>query len=130
MSPIQDFLSSTFPPHNHSLVVEAASGCFSNNIGIQLFEYAFLRMFCAVHEADAHLRTKRYELIPARQLLTVLQKTPHSLEGADIEISEEDRVVYQLLKGKTSQMIGSLKYINSRKAEECADVYSGVVGQK
>jgi len=29
--PVQSFLSSTFPPHDHSLVVEAASECFSNN---------------------------------------------------------------------------------------------------
>jgi len=55
--------------------------------GVQLFKYAFLRMFRAVHGADAHLRTKRYELIPARQLLTVLQKMLCSLEGAYIEKS-------------------------------------------
>lgn len=29
--PIEKFLSSSFPSHNHSLVVEAASECFSNN---------------------------------------------------------------------------------------------------
>ena len=29
--PIQNFLSSTFPSHSHSLVIEAASQCFTNN---------------------------------------------------------------------------------------------------
>ena len=29
--PVQTFLRSTFPSHNHSLVVEAASECFSDN---------------------------------------------------------------------------------------------------
>ncbi|KAF9790629.1 hypothetical protein BJ322DRAFT_1037476, partial [Thelephora terrestris] len=41
-----------------------------SNVGVQLFEYAYLRMFRAVHEADALLQTKCHKLIPARQLLT------------------------------------------------------------
>ncbi|KAF9646256.1 hypothetical protein BDM02DRAFT_3147722 [Thelephora ganbajun] len=93
-----------------------------SNIGVQLFEYAYLRVFRAVHEADAHLQTRRHELIPARQLLTVLQKIPRPSLGADIEISEEDRTVFQLLEGKVSQIDLALKYINSRKADEHADI--------
>lgn len=96
----------------------------------QVLEFAHLRAFHAVHEADAHLQTRRHELIPARQLLTVLQKTPRQSLGVDIEISEEDRTVYLLLRGKTSEIDLALKYINSRKAGERADVDLEAVEQK
>ena len=79
-------------------------------------------MFRTVREADAHLQTKRYELIPGRQFLAVLQKTLSLSVGADIEIGEEDRTVYRLLQEKTSDIALALKYINSRKTEEHADV--------
>ena len=103
-----------------------------SNIGVQLFEYAHLQVFRAVHNDDARLQTRRFELIKACQLLTVLQKTPRlSLPvGADIRVSEEDRIVYQLLKERISHINLALKYINSRKAEEHADVDSEVVKQK
>ena len=101
-----------------------------SNIGVQLFEYAYFRVFRAVHEVDAHLQTRRHELIPARQLLTVLQNTPRPSLGADIEISEEDRTVYRLLEERTSDIGLALKYINSRKAEEHVDSDSEVVRQK
>ena len=101
-----------------------------SNIGVQLFEYAYFRVFRAVHEVNAHLQTRRHELIPTRQLLTVLQKTPCPSLGTDIEISEEDRTIYRLLEERTSNIDLALKYINSCKAEECADADSEVVGQK
>jgi hypothetical protein len=100
-----------------------------SNVGVQLFEYAYLRMFRAVHEADALLQTKRHELIPARQLLTVLQKTPRAPLGADIEISEEDCVVFRLLKTNVSQIGLTLKFINSRKAKKLAGVDQEAVEQ-
>ena len=101
-----------------------------SNIGVQLFEYAYLRVFRGVHEADAQLQTRRHELIPARQLLTVLQNTPRPSLGADIEISEEDHTVCRLLEERMSSIGLALKYINSRKAEECVDDDSEVIGQK
>jgi len=101
-----------------------------SNIGVQLFEHAYLRVFRAVHEADACLQTRRHELIPARQLLTVLQSTPCPSLGADIEISEEDRTIYRLLEERISSIGLALKYINSRKAGEDVDDNSEVVGQK
>jgi len=71
-----------------------------SNIDVQLFEYAskYLRVFRAIHEANTHLRTRRHELIPTSQLLTVLQKTPRPSLGTDIEISEEDCAVYRFLE--------------------------------
>ena len=74
-----------------------------------------------VHEADTHLQTKRHGLIPAHKLLTILWNTLHSSSGEDIEISEEDRTVYQLLEAKISQIDLALKYINSHKVEEHMD---------
>ena len=59
-----------------------------SNIGVQLFEHAYLDLFCAVHEADAHLQTRRRDFIPARQLLTIVQKTPRPSLG---EISKSVR---------------------------------------
>ncbi|KAF9644433.1 hypothetical protein BDM02DRAFT_3131758 [Thelephora ganbajun] len=73
------------------------------------FEYAYLRVFRVVHEADAHLQARRHELIPARQLLTVLQRTPCPSFGSIIEISE-DCTVYRLLEGKSSYIDLVLKY--------------------
>ena len=101
----------------HGWILSTSNIHSLSNIGVQLFEYSCLRVFRAVHEADAHLQTKRHELIPAHQLLTILWNTPHSSSGADIEISEEDRTVYRLLEAKISQIDLALKYINSRKAE-------------
>lgn len=101
-----------------------------SNIGVQLFEYAYLRVFRAVHEADAHLRISRYELIPGRQLLTILQEIPSPSVGPDIEISEKDYAVYRLLQNKTSQIALALKYINRRKDKKHVDVDSEVVEQK
>lgn len=81
-----------------------------------------------VHEANAHLQTRRHELIPARQLLTVLQKTPCPSLGADVEIGEEDHAVYRPPAERTSNVDLALKYINSRKAGEDVDADSEVVG--
>jgi hypothetical protein len=100
-----------------------------SSVGVQLFGYAYLRMLRAVHEADALLQTKCHELIPARQLLTVLQKTPRAPLGADIEISEEDVVVFRLLKTNVSQIGLALKFINSRKAKKLADIDQEAVKQ-
>jgi hypothetical protein len=72
-------------------------------------------MFRAVCEVDTPLQTKRHRLILAHQPLTDLQKTPHSLLGADIEISEEDHFIFRLRYKKMSQISIALKYINSRK---------------
>ena len=63
------------------------------------------------------------------QLLTILQKTPCLSLGVDIEISEEDRAVYLLLEERTSHIDLALKYLNSRKADECAEADSEVVLQ-
>ena len=61
-------------------------------------------MFRAVHDADAHLQIKRHKFIPARQLLTVLQKTvPRLAAGEGIEISNEDYTIFRLLGGKVSE---------------------------
>ena len=106
----------------HGWILSAPSIHSVSNIGVQLFEHAYLRVFRAVHEADAPFQTKRHELIPARQLLTVLQKTPSPSSSADIEISEEDRIVFRLLEEKVSKIDLALKYINSRKAKEQADI--------
>lgn len=106
----------------HGWILSAPDIHSLSNIGVQLFEHSFLRAFRAVHEADAHLQTRRHDLIPARQLLTVLQKTPQPSLGADIEISEEDRAVFQLLSERVSQIGLALKYINSRKAGEHANI--------
>jgi hypothetical protein len=103
-----------------------------SNISVQLFKYTHLHVFCAVHNADAHLQTQHFELIKVCQLLTILWNMPHlSLPmGADVKISEEDCVIYQLLKEKIQLINLALKYINCRKAEESADVDSEVVDQK
>ena len=113
----------------HGWILSTPSIHSLSNIGVQLFEYSYLRVFRAIHEANTHLQTTRHELIPARQLLTVLQKTPHTSVGAGIEISEEDRVVFQLLEKKVSQIDLAVKFINSRKADKHADVDQEVVGQ-
>lgn len=53
----------------------------------------------------------RAELILARQVLTVLQTTARLALGADIEISEEDRTIFMLTHGDTTQINLSIKYI-------------------
>ena len=113
----------------HGWILSTANIHGLSNIGVQLFEHAHLYLFRAVHEADFQLQTRRHNLIPARQLLTVLQKTPSPL-GGDIEISEEDRTVYRLLEKKTCEIELVLKYMNSRKAGGCVDTDSEVVEQK
>ena len=50
--------------------------------------------------------------------------------GGNIEIGEGDRTVYRHLEERTSHIDLALKYMNSRKAEECADVDSEAVEQK
>jgi len=116
----------------HGWILSAPNIHSLSNIGVQLFEYAHLQVFRAVHDTDARLQTKPYELIQARQLLTVLQNTPRlSLSvGAHIRISEEDRIVYQLLEGRVSGINLALKYISSRKADECMDIDSEAVEQE
>ena len=89
-----------------------------SNICVQLFEYAYLRTFREVREADARLQTRRFELIPACQFLTILQRTPRLSLGVDIEVSEEDRTIFHRLEEKVSQIGLALKYINSRKADQ------------
>lgn len=74
-----------FHPNVHNL----------SNIGVQLFEFAFLRMFRA-----NHLHTRCYGLIPAYQLLTVIQKVPCMSLGADIEINEEARIIQFISSSK------------------------------
>ena len=103
-----------------------------SNIGVQLFEHAHVQIFRAVHDANARLQTRRFELIQACQLLTTLQTTPclSIPTGADIKISGEDLTVYRLLKERTSHIEQALKYINSRKTVECIDIDSEAVGQK
>ena len=112
----------------HGWILSTANIHGLSNIGVQLFEHAHLHLFRAVHEADFQLQTRCHNLIPARQLLTFLQKTPSPL-GGDIEISE-DRTVYRLLEKKTCEIELALKYMNSRKVGECVDTDSEVVEQK
>ena len=105
----------------HGWILSTPSIHSLSNIGVQVFEYAYLQVFHAVHEADAHLQIKRHELIPGRQLLTVLQKTPCLSLGVDIEISKDNCAVFHLLEGQVSQIGLALKFINSRKANEPAE---------
>ena len=99
-----------------------------SNLGVQPFEYTHFHVFCAVHNTGAYLQA----LIQVRQLLIVLQKMLRlslSME-ADVGFSEEDCVVCWLLEEIISQINLSLKYINSCKAGEGADIDSEVVEQK
>ena len=75
----------------HGLIHSTPKHPRLSNIGVQLFEYAYLWVFHAVRGADRGLQNRRHELIPARQLPTVLQRSSLPSVGADaIKISEED----------------------------------------
>ena len=49
--------------------------------------------------------------------------------GVDIEISEEDHIVFRFLEEKVSQIGLALKYINSRRAKKHTEIDSEAVEQ-
>ena len=56
-------------------------------------------------------------------------KNSASIDGAGIEISEEDRAVFQLLGKKVSQIDLAVEFVDSRKADKHVDVDQKAVGR-
>ncbi|KAJ7211942.1 hypothetical protein C8J57DRAFT_1097355, partial [Mycena rebaudengoi] len=98
----------------HGAVNEHHNISAFSQIGVQVFEMAHARQFCAIPQATSFLHTHQFRLLPPLTFLSLLSDTP-TTNAVGLELSVGDAHVFKDLMSATERFNGAVKLSRSRK---------------